>query len=140
VDIEDVVILIITLCGALLATLLAIRLPRRDRRQLLLVFEIAGETRTGHLFITNFDHRPTTITEIHIIPKTRYPGKGQEQILGFDMTHSRLPVVLVQGESVKFALPKDLTKIMDQNTWPVNLAVKDLEGNTYKRYYCINVW
>jgi hypothetical protein len=148
-DVADIVFLIITLCGAVLAAFLATRLLRRNRRQLLLVFEIAGLTRTGHLSITNFDHRPTTITEIHIIPKMQYRRKGQGLITGFDLIpesnpqippRNRLPVSLVQGESVKFVLPKTLTEIMDQGSWPVNLAVKDLDGNTYKRYYCINVW
>ena len=147
-DIEDIAILIIALYGAILSSLLGVQQLKANQRKLFIFFEIAGVVhKSGHLKITNTDYQPITITEIHISPKASY----QEEVGGPDTSLTissdvqisagdKLPVKLNEGESVSFALPKDLLEIIDRETQEVNLIVRDLKGNIYKKYYSMRVW
>jgi len=138
-SINDILILIIALYGAVIATILGIREIQGEKRRISVVLEYVAFYECTQITIINIGHRPITITEIGMAENVNPNGKEYWQPVPrnaiFESLNEPFPATLTDGEHITLLLSNAVgpSFFMD-NGRLAKVFVYDVEGNVYTKF------
>jgi hypothetical protein len=134
---NDIVTLLIAVYAAAIATVLAVREIRRDRRRIRIALEHVAFYERVQTTVTNSGFRPITITEIGMAVGEDQNGKvywdpvPRNALFAPEVDVELLPAALEDGEPLSILLSDEISRNLFHNEMRAKVSVYDAEGTVY---------
>jgi hypothetical protein len=134
----DVLTLIVAVWGAGLATYLAIREVKKERRQVRVYLDYIAWYEVHEITVVNAGQRPVTIVSVgaHLQPKDKailglFEGRPFEPEPAPEANQPILPARLADGEKITFLMSQQFHELATSGEHEALAYARDAEGNTY---------
>jgi len=136
----EIITLFISLYGALLATILAVRDIFRQRRRIRIFLDQLVWHQRVQVTITNIGDRPITIAGIALSIGHEQDGHivfediRQGDLFPVDLSRDLLPATLGDGEHITLPISDPVGNFLYENNMRARITVYDADGNKYKNF------
>lgn len=136
----DGIALTLSVYGAVLATILAVREIRREKRRVRIFLDQRAFEYRVQMTLTNIGHRPVTITGVSLSvgyesdESESFENVPQNSLFAATPGPGFLPVTLSDGESVSLPLSPTVSDILIDNHLLARITVYDADGKEYSEY------
>jgi hypothetical protein len=137
-SLSDVFTLIVAVWGAGLATYLAIREVRKEKRQVRVYLDYIAWYEVHEITVVNAGQRPVTIVSVgaHLQPKDKskvglFEGRPFEPDTAPEANQPTLPARLADGDKITFVMSRQFRDLVTSGEHEAFAYARDAEGNTY---------
>ena len=133
---ERIISLAIAVYGASLATILAVRQLRAERRRITVILEYVAFYERAQLVIANPGHRPITISEVGmaIWLQNQWIAVQRNSLFAAEGEQGSLPVTLGDGEHITLPLSEVVSTELLDNHMRARVSVYDIEGRVFSKF------